>query len=235
MRLLDFFLYQIRPYGIDDQRPSTPEPPPDLDLTASPWFAPNVTTTVSPQGSSHPPNSTEVERSQQMHKQLLDYLLDQLKVYGIVDPKSTPQQSPTHNTSSIHNPEGSVLEGPAVNAQQMEYLKDYVMQQLEPFGIVDPNETIISESPSIVTTTNSAVNPTRVESNSRRADSDVIVDPQQMQHLSDYVMGQLQPLGRIDDVAQPNSVASPTADNDVSNIDARNLVLQMLRSLEKTQ
>ena len=44
MRMLDFFFYQIRPFGIDDRRPGTPEPPPDLNLTATPWFAPNETT-----------------------------------------------------------------------------------------------------------------------------------------------------------------------------------------------
>lgn len=44
MRLLDFFFYKIRPYGIVDHRPATPEPPPDLELTATPWYAPNETT-----------------------------------------------------------------------------------------------------------------------------------------------------------------------------------------------
>jgi hypothetical protein len=233
MRLLDFFLYQIRPYGIDDQRPNTPEPPPDLDLTASPWFAPNVTTTVSPQDSSHPPNSsTEVERSQRMHKQLLDYLLDQLKVYGIVDPKSTPQSTHNTNSSSIHNPDGSVLEG-TVNPQQMEYLKDYVMQQLEPFGIVDPNETIIPASP--VTTTSKVI--PRINSISHRPAPESIEDSQQMRRLSDEVTGRLQPFGKID-VNQPNLIASPTNNEVVKNtvdIDTRNLLLQMLRSLEKTQ
>ena len=46
MRLLDFFFYKIRPYGIVDNRPATPEPPPDLELTATPWFAPNETDNV---------------------------------------------------------------------------------------------------------------------------------------------------------------------------------------------
>ncbi|XP_046656575.1 glycoprotein-N-acetylgalactosamine 3-beta-galactosyltransferase 1-like isoform X2 [Daphnia pulicaria] len=44
MRMLDFFFYHIRPFGIDDQRPATPGPPPDLNLTATPWFAPKETT-----------------------------------------------------------------------------------------------------------------------------------------------------------------------------------------------
>ncbi len=42
--MLDLFFYQIRPFGIDDQRPATPEPPPDSSLTATPWFAPKETT-----------------------------------------------------------------------------------------------------------------------------------------------------------------------------------------------
>ena len=46
MHLLDFFFYKIRPYGIVDHRPATPGPPPDLELTADPWFAPTETTNV---------------------------------------------------------------------------------------------------------------------------------------------------------------------------------------------
>ena len=44
MRMLDFFFYQIRPFGIGDQRPATPEPPPDFNLTETPWFVPKETT-----------------------------------------------------------------------------------------------------------------------------------------------------------------------------------------------
>ncbi len=41
MYIFDYLIYQLRPYGMPvDQRPATPEPPPDLNLTASPWFAP---------------------------------------------------------------------------------------------------------------------------------------------------------------------------------------------------
>nr|CAH0107414.1 unnamed protein product [Daphnia galeata] len=46
MHLLDFFFYKIRPYGIVDHRPATPEPPPDLELKATPWLAPNETTHI---------------------------------------------------------------------------------------------------------------------------------------------------------------------------------------------
>lgn len=48
MRLLDYLIYQLRPFGMKkEQRPSTPEPPPDLELTATPWIAPNETVTLS--------------------------------------------------------------------------------------------------------------------------------------------------------------------------------------------
>ncbi len=43
MYLLDFFIYQLRPFGLADQRPATPEPPPDVELTAIPWFVPKKT------------------------------------------------------------------------------------------------------------------------------------------------------------------------------------------------
>jgi hypothetical protein len=38
--MLDLFFYQIRPYGVIDQRPPVPEPPPDVELKAPLWFAP---------------------------------------------------------------------------------------------------------------------------------------------------------------------------------------------------
>lgn len=39
MYALEFLIYQLRPYGMAklESRPSTPEPPPDLELTATPW------------------------------------------------------------------------------------------------------------------------------------------------------------------------------------------------------
>ena len=43
MRLLDYLIYRLRPFGLVEQRPATPEPPPDLELTAKPWIAPNET------------------------------------------------------------------------------------------------------------------------------------------------------------------------------------------------
>lgn len=47
MYIFDYLLYQLRPFGMRaDQRPPTPEPPPDLDLTAFPWFAPKDETTT---------------------------------------------------------------------------------------------------------------------------------------------------------------------------------------------
>ncbi|XP_057381630.1 glycoprotein-N-acetylgalactosamine 3-beta-galactosyltransferase 1-like [Daphnia carinata] len=46
MYIYDYFLYQLRPFGMKaDRRPSIPEPPPDLNLTAFPWFAPREETT----------------------------------------------------------------------------------------------------------------------------------------------------------------------------------------------
>lgn len=39
MYLLDYLIYQLKPFGLQsDNRPVTPEPPPDVDLTATPWF-----------------------------------------------------------------------------------------------------------------------------------------------------------------------------------------------------
>ena len=46
MRLLDYLIYRLRPFGLVEQRPATPEPPPDLELTATPWFVPNETVTL---------------------------------------------------------------------------------------------------------------------------------------------------------------------------------------------
>lgn len=44
MRILDYLIYHLRPFGNQiERRPVLPEAPPDLNLTAIPWFAPNVT------------------------------------------------------------------------------------------------------------------------------------------------------------------------------------------------
>ncbi|XP_046456804.1 glycoprotein-N-acetylgalactosamine 3-beta-galactosyltransferase 1-like [Daphnia pulex] len=48
MRMLDLFFYQIRPYGVVDQRPAVPEPPPDVELKATRWFAPPKPTPLPP-------------------------------------------------------------------------------------------------------------------------------------------------------------------------------------------
>ncbi|KAK4010685.1 hypothetical protein OUZ56_019816 [Daphnia magna] len=48
MYILDLFFYQIRPFGLVDNRPAIPEPPPDVNLTAPRWFAPPKPTTSPP-------------------------------------------------------------------------------------------------------------------------------------------------------------------------------------------
>lgn len=45
MYLMEYLLYQLRPYGMKaESRPNTPEPPPDLNLTATPWIVPDSNT-----------------------------------------------------------------------------------------------------------------------------------------------------------------------------------------------
>ncbi len=46
MYLFDYLIYQLRPFGVADQRPATPEPPPDVELTATPWTGPNETSSL---------------------------------------------------------------------------------------------------------------------------------------------------------------------------------------------
>ncbi|XP_057381452.1 glycoprotein-N-acetylgalactosamine 3-beta-galactosyltransferase 1-like [Daphnia carinata] len=89
MRLLDFFFYQIRPFGIVDQRPATPEPPPVINLTATPWFAPNDTLIIA--GIPMPRQTTTegtigfAEDAQQTIKQSSDYSRYQINSSGMVD------------------------------------------------------------------------------------------------------------------------------------------------------
>ena len=48
MYLLEFLIYQLRPFGLEDEsRPSTPEPPPDVFLNATPWVLPDDDSTTS--------------------------------------------------------------------------------------------------------------------------------------------------------------------------------------------
>lgn len=241
MRLLDFFLYQIRPFGIVDQRPSTPEPPPDLDLTASPWFAPNVTTTISPD-IIRTRSSEEIQQSQLMHQHLLEYLLNQLKPYGIVDPKESSNANP-NNMSVNLNRTTEVI----VNPQQIEYLRGYVMDQLEPFGVVDPDKEIVA-SPTLAPSIN---NPMDNFNQNNQQGVDAMADSQQQimqQYLRDYMMG---PQPQPSEIADPNEKliasnarASPivipssntiTKDDTIKmnapDMDTNALLLQMLRSL----
>lgn len=37
MYLMNYLVYELRPYGLVEERPATPEPPPDSDLSAEPW------------------------------------------------------------------------------------------------------------------------------------------------------------------------------------------------------
>lgn len=46
MYLFDYLIYQLQPFGVADQRPATPEPPPDVELTATPWTGPNETSSL---------------------------------------------------------------------------------------------------------------------------------------------------------------------------------------------
>ncbi|EFX76411.1 hypothetical protein DAPPUDRAFT_198878 [Daphnia pulex] len=90
---------------------------------------------------------------EKLHQQLVDYLMNQLESVGIVDPNvETPVDNSTRtaNTSNvILNPKdldalNSVnVDSNMVDIQQMQYLRDYVMDQLQPFGIVDPNENAV--------------------------------------------------------------------------------------------
>lgn len=39
MYLLEYLIYRLRPFGLDtEDRPAIPDPSPDFNLTASPWF-----------------------------------------------------------------------------------------------------------------------------------------------------------------------------------------------------
>ena len=178
------FLYQIRPFGIADQRPSTPEPPPDLDLKESPWFAPNVTTTISPDTTIRTRSSEETQQSQLMHQHLLEYLLNQLKPYGIVDPN---ESSNVHamNTSNPNRTTEVI-----VNPEQLEYLRGYVMDQLQPFGIVGPNDKMTA-SPTVAPTTTTTTAMSIISKSNDTLNVDAIIDSQRMQqYFCDYMMNQ---------------------------------------------
>ena len=72
----------------------------------------------------------------------------QLESFGIVNNSSTPIDNATRTTSTsnlipnqmnIINPNSTHFEA-VVDSQEMQYLRAYVLDQLQPFGIVDPNE-----------------------------------------------------------------------------------------------
>nr|CAH0107413.1 unnamed protein product [Daphnia galeata] len=67
MHILDYLIYQLRPFGINqvDRRPVTPEDPPDLDLNATPWFAPNNNVTSNETTTASSSNTMEYDDDSQ--------------------------------------------------------------------------------------------------------------------------------------------------------------------------
>lgn len=72
--------------------------------------------------------------AQQLHKQLLNYMMSQLKPFekGVARTNST-----LSNLMDMNN----LVENGTVNSQQMQYLEEYVKDQLQSFAIANANET----------------------------------------------------------------------------------------------
>lgn len=99
----------------------------------------------------------------EMNQQLLDFLMNQLRPYGIVDPDSVISTTtiPPSTSTSLPSNAAEVMKnlvsnnGTAmdeiVNAQQMQFFRDYVMQQLMPLGIVGSSEKPVTSSSTTVT------------------------------------------------------------------------------------
>jgi len=41
MYVLDYLIYHLKPFGVDNKLQGTPAPPPDFDLKATPWPGPS--------------------------------------------------------------------------------------------------------------------------------------------------------------------------------------------------
>ncbi len=120
------------------------------DLGDNSWIASNEETAASIPITSNLAESKIIDEAigssqQLLHKQLLDYMMNQLQPFGIIDPDEkriaiTTAKSKANNFNDD--------EGIAVNSQQMQYLQQYMMQ-LQSFGLNNPNENVVA-SPSII-------------------------------------------------------------------------------------
>jgi hypothetical protein len=109
MYIYDYLIYQLRPYGIPaDQRPAIPEPPPDLNLTALPWFAPpdeiiTIPSTSTTEKSSEPPTSTNTTllAQQNASTSLTQLNLTDEKFSNLTNPENIVDLAPNATTNLI--------------------------------------------------------------------------------------------------------------------------------------
>lgn len=120
------------------------------------------------------------------------------------------------------------------NETNQQKLLDFLMNQLRPYGIVDPNSITSTTIPP--STSTSLSNIAEVMNKLSSMDIDKIVNPQQMQFLHEYVMHQLKPLGiAVSTTATPSTTRASVTKSNLMNIphdlDVKTL-LAILRALE---
>jgi hypothetical protein len=127
------------------------------------------------------------------------------------------------------------------NETNQQQLLDFLMNQLRPYGIVDPNSITSTTIPP--STSTSLSNVAEVMNKLSSMDIDKIVNPQQMQFLHEYVMHQLKPLGilnsngkpAVSTTAKPSTTTASVTKSNLMNIphdlDVKTL-LAILRALE---
>jgi len=120
------------------------------------------------------------------------------------------------------------------NETNQQKLLDFLMNQLRPYGIVDPNSITSTTIPP--STSTSLSNIAEVMNKLSSMDIDKIVNPQQMQFLHEYVMHQLKPLGiAVSTTATPSTTTASVTKSNLMNIphdlDVKTL-LAILRALE---
>ncbi|XP_046448567.1 uncharacterized protein LOC124197245 [Daphnia pulex] len=149
------------------ESPSAHQHPPQLVIDLTDWtegesdsFALNETKIANTSTIEPTTNDPYTMHVNEMNQQLLDFLMNQLRPYGIVDPDSITSTTTIPPSTSTFLPNAAEVlmknlisngtdTDEIINAQQMQLFRDYVMQQLMPLGIVGSSEKPITSSTTV--------------------------------------------------------------------------------------
>jgi hypothetical protein len=161
------------------ESPSAHQHPPQLVIDLTDWtegesdsFALNETKIANTSTIEPTTNDPYTMHVNEMNQQLLDFLMNQLRPYGIMDPDSITSTTTIPPSTSTFLPNAAEVlmknlisngtdTDEIINAQQMQLFRDYVMQQLMPLEIVGSSEKPVTSSTTVTPSTTTTASVTK--------------------------------------------------------------------------